>query len=391
MRLYHRSGQQVHLGYSTNVHPAEDLEGVLGQLDTYAVPVRERLGADRLGLGLWLAGPVAAKLASDASDIKHLRVALAERGLEVVSLNGFPYQGFHLPGDKTAVYRPDWTSPQRLAYTINLARVLALLLPDDVTEGSISTLPLGWRGGWTAEQNDTVLRHITLLHNDLLALQAQTGHRISIAFEPEPGCRIETTAQVVRHLAGLDPAFFGVCLDTCHMAVAFEEPHAVLSELTWAGIDVFKTQVSCALHAETPGDPATRQALRAFDEPLYLHQTRRLGQPPVGVDDLPDALHGPTALQPGSPWRTHFHIPVHADPPPPLASTRPVLRRTLQALLTPDQPVTRHFEVETYTWTALPQPPRTRQELIDGIAAELAWTRRELLGLGLTERPAATD
>ncbi|MER7014816.1 xylose isomerase, partial [Saccharopolyspora sp. NPDC000359] len=43
------------LSYCTNVHPAEDLRGVLAQFDRYAVPVRERLGADRLGLGLWLA------------------------------------------------------------------------------------------------------------------------------------------------------------------------------------------------------------------------------------------------------------------------------------------------------------------------------------------------
>ncbi|MER7169714.1 xylose isomerase, partial [Micromonospora sp. NPDC000207] len=66
MRLRHADGTTVHLGYCTNVHPAEEFAGILAQLDTYAVPVRERLGGDLLGLGLWLAAPVAAELAADA-------------------------------------------------------------------------------------------------------------------------------------------------------------------------------------------------------------------------------------------------------------------------------------------------------------------------------------
>ncbi|MFJ6956361.1 xylose isomerase, partial [Micromonospora aurantiaca] len=59
MRLRHADGTTVHLGYCTNVHPAEDLPGIVAQLDTYAVAVRRALDTDRLGLGLWLAAPVA--------------------------------------------------------------------------------------------------------------------------------------------------------------------------------------------------------------------------------------------------------------------------------------------------------------------------------------------
>ena len=117
MRLRHRDGQTVHLGYCTNVHPAEDLAGVLEQLDRYALPVRRRLGADVLGLGLWLAAPVAAELAADARSRRRLRAELDARGLEVVTLNGFPYQAFQAPVVKMAVYQPDWTRPERLAYT----------------------------------------------------------------------------------------------------------------------------------------------------------------------------------------------------------------------------------------------------------------------------------
>ncbi|MFD0152873.1 metabolite traffic protein EboE [Streptomyces sp. NPDC055721] len=413
MRLRHRGGDLVHLAYCTNVHPAEDLHGILAQLDTYAVAVRDQLGADRLGIGLWLAHRVAAGLAADPDATLRLRAELTRRGLEVVTLNGFPYEGFHQPVVKHAVYRPDWSERARPEHTANLARVLALLLPDDVTTGSVSTLPFGWRTGWTGEHQDRARRHVDALGRELAELRRRTGRTIKVAFEPEPGCVVETTAQAVRHLQGMDPGHFGLCLDICHLAVAFEDPRTALARLAREGIEVVKAQVSCALHAETPADPGVRRALGAFDEPRFLHQTRRAGTPAPGVDDLPEALAGAGALGGAealsgaeaqgdaealggaealsdAPWRSHFHIPVHADPAPPLTSTRPVLRETLAALLTPDRPRTTHLEVETYTWSVLPEPPRDEKELAAGIAAELDWTRRELLALGLTEPTTET-
>ena len=92
MRLRHRDGQSVHLAYGTNVRHARDLQGILAQLDTDAVGVREALELDLLGLGLWLAAPVASALASSYSLRVRLRSELAARGLEVVTLNGFPFR-----------------------------------------------------------------------------------------------------------------------------------------------------------------------------------------------------------------------------------------------------------------------------------------------------------
>ncbi|MER5489017.1 metabolite traffic protein EboE [Streptomyces sp. NPDC002812] len=386
MRFRHGSGEDVHLGYCTNVHPAEDLAGILDQLDTYAVPVREQLAADRLGVGLWLAQPVAAALAGDPGATLRLRTELGRRGLEVVTLNGFPYQGFHQPVVKHAVYRPDWSSRLRLEYTVDLARVLALLLPEDVTTGSISTLPFGWRAGWTADRHVQSLRNLVELGRGLKDVRHDSGRTIKVALEPEPGCVVETTGEAAHHLSHLDPDHFGICLDVCHLAVAFEDPHEALRKLDRAGVSIVKAQLSCALHAERPADPDVRRALAAFTEPRFLHQTRRAGAPPTGVDDLPQALAGPLAMNRDAPWRSHFHVPLHADPEPPLTSTRPVLRQALAALLAADRPGTTHLDVETYTWSVLPTPPRTAKELAAGIAAELDWTRRELLTLGLTEQ-----
>src|SRR3954454_18512949 len=145
MRFRHPDGSTVHLAYCTNVHPAETLDGVLAQLRDHCEPVRRRLGRDRLGIGLWLARNAAHTLVTDPSALRGLRAALDRRGLEVVTLNGFPYEGFGADEVKYRVYRPDWTDPERLAYTSVLADLPAALLPDDVTEGSVSPLPLACR------------------------------------------------------------------------------------------------------------------------------------------------------------------------------------------------------------------------------------------------------
>ena len=394
MRLHHDDGTTVHLGYCTNVHPAEDLPGIIGQLDRYAGPVRERLGADRLGLGLWLAHDVARELAADSSATGTLRAELAARGLEVVTLNGFPYRGFHDPVVKHAVYRPDWTTQQRLAYTLDLADVLSRLLPDDARRGSISTLPLSWRDPWDQERREAAGRQVRALEAGLAQRAARDGRAIRVGFEPEPGCVVETVAQVERELQGLGGDLLGVCLDACHLAVSFEDPAEVLRRLAAAGLPVVKLQASCALRAADPADPAVRDALAPFVEPRFLHQTREApaapGIPPAAADDLDEALSGRHALPGRAPWRVHFHVPLHAPPQPPLTSTASVLEQTLAALFGGPSALTDHVEVETYTWSVLPpgQRPDGPDALVDGIAAEVGWARKALTGLGLTEVPA---
>jgi hypothetical protein len=381
VRFRHADGTVVHLAYCTNVHQAEDLAGVLDQLTRFGEPVRARLGADRLGLGLWLARPVASELVADPKALRRLRAELSARGLEVVTLNGFPYQGFHAPVVKHAVYHPDWTRPDRARYTVDLARLLAALLPDDAARGSVSTLPLGWREPWTTVHHDQARTRIDLLAIDLGKIADETGRPVRIGFEPEPGCIVENTGQAVTHLKDVDTDWLGVCLDTCHLAVAFEDPAQALDALAVAGLPVVKTQASCALHAERPRDPATRYALQTFVEPRFLHQTRE--GLPYGSDDLDIALAG--GLPGHAPWRVHFHAPLHADPRPPLTTTRPVLEATLKELFGGPTAWTDHVEVETYTWQVLPNAPQGDRGLVEGLAAELDWVRGELIGLGLTE------
>jgi sugar phosphate isomerase/epimerase len=373
MRFRHRGGQTVHLSYCTNVHAAEDLAGILDQLDAYAVPIREKLAADVLGLGLWIAAPAAAELAADAGALHRLTIALRARGLEVVTLNGFPYAAFHQPVVKGAVYHPDWTTPERLRYTVDLARILAELLPADATRGSVSTLPLAWRAPWDTAIADACRRNLDRLAGEL----ARLDRTVRVAFEPEPGCVIENTTQAAALLGDADTERLGVCLDLAHLACAWENPAEAIGRLDAAGVPIVKTQVSAALATDDP--MRDKDVLHRYVEPRFLHQTR--GRDGLSADDLDQALEH----NDGRPWRIHYHVPIHADPVPPLRATTGVLRAAVRELVGGPAARCDHLDVETYTWGVLPagQRPDAPDQLAAGIAAELAYARDLLEELGL--------
>lgn len=371
------------IGYCTNVHPAEDLPGVLAQLDRYAEPVRRLVGVDVLGLGLWLPAGLAHELAGSRELRAKLRAELDARGLSVYTLNAFPYGGFHDEVVKHSVYRPEWTDPARLRYTVDCAEVLVDLLPDTATYGSISTLPLAWRTPWSEADDETATAALTELTGVLDGMAAANGRPIRLAVEPEPGCVLDTVADAIAWLAPrVDPRYVGLCLDTCHLAVSFADPAATVASIYAAGLEVVKVQASAALQVLEPASPEARAALADFAEPRYLHQVReRVASGAVlAADDLPEAL---TELPGRDPWRVHFHVPLHARPAAPLSATTDVLRTALSAL---ESTVERmpHVEVETYTWSVLPETAGNGGDtaLIRGIAAELRWAVANLEELG---------
>jgi hypothetical protein len=71
----------------------------------------------------------------------------------------------------------------------------------------------------------------------------------------------------------------------------------------------------------------------------------------------------------------HFHVPVHRAP----HSTQAELVDTLRELVGGPAPLTRHLEVETYTWSVL----AGEEDLVEGLASELEWTRDRLVALGM--------
>jgi hypothetical protein len=260
--------------------------------------------------------------------------------------------------------------------------VLGALLPEDAAEGTISTLPLAWRTAWDEQAVAATRANLERLGAALASLADETGVRVRVGLEPEPGCVVETTGQAAAALRDVDRDWVGVCVDACHLAVQFEEAGAV-DALADGGVPVVKAQVSSALRMPEPRSEAAAETLAAYAEPKFLHQTReRRNGSVAGVDDLDEALEG--GLPGEAEWRIHFHVPVHAGGE---QTTQRELEQTLAALVGGPVPRTRHLEVETYTWTVLPPDRRPADDagLVDALARELAWTRDRLVGLGLEE------
>jgi sugar phosphate isomerase/epimerase len=379
MRFRHRDGSTVHLGYSTTVHPAEDLDGVIAGLDGCASLVRQELDVPLLGVGLWFASPLADRLANSPTAVNKLRRALSRNQLEVVTLNGIAHAASTDKVVGTKLYCPDWTEPERLRYTLDLVDVLAALLPADASYGSISTLPLAWRVPWSKARNAAAQKAFERLDWHLERTEQRTGRKIRIAVEPEPGCVLEMIGQAASWLGRYSSPYagrsrVGLGFDTCHLAVQFEEPVEAFETLWRAGVDVVKGQLSAAPQLVDPSDMGARRQLAELGDPKYLRQVREWCGPGVDDVDLVYQLSGHAA------WRMHAHVPAHCALPDPLSGTNAVLEDCLMRLVGGGQPLTHHLESETYAWS---RKPRTTETLAKKIAKELGWLRSRLIGLGL--------
>jgi len=119
----------------------------------------------------------------------------------VFTLNGFPYGSFHGERIKDEVYAPDWRSPERVAYTRRLAKILARLVPEGL-EGSISTSPISYKPWLDPEDREPVFRaasqNLAEVTAALVRHEVETGTCIHVDLEPEPDCLIENTEESVR-------------------------------------------------------------------------------------------------------------------------------------------------------------------------------------------------
>ncbi|QEL15023.1 metabolite traffic protein EboE [Limnoglobus roseus] len=377
------------LGYCTNVHPAQTVAGVVEGLDRFTVPVQRRVGRP-VAAGLWLARPVVDEILATPDGITRLAAELQRRGLTTYTLNAFPYGDFHAARVKEQVYRPDWTTPEREAYTLQCAAILAGLLPAG-EDGSVSTLPIGFKGFNPPPDFTAAAERLTAVAVGLARLKDETGRAVRIAIEPEPFCLLETTDEAVAFFdklwqtaahRGAETAvreYIGLCYDVCHQAVLFEDQATSVRALDRTGIRINKVQVSCAIHLERPGEnSAGRDALRRYVEPRYLHQTYAKledGRVVKAVDLTEGVLANPGAeFLAADAWRVHFHVPVNADRLGPLATTRPDVKAALDAIA--GLSYAPHLEVETYTWEVMPGdgPP----DVVAGLTAEIEATQRIL-------------
>lgn len=386
-----------HLTYCTNVHPGETWSETFANLRAYLPPIKRLVSPhDSFGVGLRLSARAAQDLARPG-ELERFRAYLEAQGLYVFTVNGFPHGAFHGTRVKERVYLPDWLDEERLRYADLLGRILADLLPPEVS-GSVSTVPGAFKERVRSAKEvaliaERLLRHAATLH----AIREQTGKVVAVALEPEPCCYLETAAETIAffeehlfsgraigrfgQLTGLGrPAaaeslrlHLGVCFDACHAAVEFEDVRGALRALRSAGIRIAKVQLSAGLRVVFgPEDDEVFSALRPFADQVYLHQVvERRGLALRRFIDLDEAMESaPSGDATLREWRIHFHVPVFQARYGRFENTQAELATLLQSLK--EEPSSSHLEVETYTWEVLPEEYR-RAGLVESIARELQW------------------
>jgi sugar phosphate isomerase/epimerase len=394
MRL---AGRPFQLTYCTNVHPGNGWREVFAQLRHYAPALKARLSPDApFGIGLRLSGLESRELQGGA--LARFKSFLDEEGLYVFTLNGFPHGPFHREPVKAKVHAPDWREEERVLYTLRLVKILAALLPAG-TSGSLSTSPLSYKAWLDAGDEaswELLTTNVVRVAERLVKLN-ETGTLIHLDLEPEPDGLLENSLEVVyffedwlltfgaRGLAerlgvGREEArahlleHVRVCFDTCHVAVAYEEPAEVLARFAEHGIRVGKVQISSALELPLPGAREGRGGLRAalqpFAESVYLHQVvqRNRDGSLTRYPDLQgclDRIDDPEASE----WRVHFHVPIFVESYGAFASTQDGILKTFELLR--EEAFCEHLEIETYTWEVLPRG--LKRDLTESIAREYRW------------------
>ena len=399
--------KDLHLSYCSNIHAGETWDATFQNLKIYIPEVKSRLGyKGKFGIGLRLSKEASVVL-ERPERLQEFQEWLKKTQAYVYSLNCFPYGGFHRTKVKEQVHAPDWTTEARLAYTLRCFRILAQLLPEGV-EGGISTSPLSYRHWFVSdlEKNEAFERattHLIAVVVELVRLHQETGKFLHLDIEPEPDGLLENSEELIRYfkewLLSVGKASLAkqlgttqkeaeklikdhlqVCYDVCHFAIGYEKPKEAFKKLKQAGIGIGKIQLSAALKLLIPESPFERfsigKRLGEFADTTYLHQV--VGRTKEGglksYPDLPQALAKLGDTQ-DLEWRVHFHVPIFLANYGTFQSTQEDIVEVLK-LVNANSSITKHLEVETYTWEVLPQD--THLTLGDAISRELAWVKEQL-------------
>lgn len=393
------------LTFCSNIFPGETWEEHFQSLKKYIPVIKGRLSpGNPFGLGLRLSNKATLQL-SKQEVMEAFQDWLGAQDCYVFTMNGFPFGNFHHGHVKDQVHVPDWTSNERMQYTLRMFRILAALLPEGL-EGGVSTSPISYKPWYGTDQQLAAATeqgtwNIVQTISQLYQLRMSTGKLLHLDIEPEPNGLLENWKEflhwyqqhlipggtlILRERFGITESeaedairdHLRLCYDVCHFAVAFEDMEEVLRELTASGIRIGKWQLSAALKATFSRDPEENQGilneLKKFDEPVYLHQVvKKKENGLVQYPDLPPALQEENA-SPSEEWRSHFHVPLFMKRYGLLQSTQGEVTEALrlQAL----HHYALHLEVETYTWEVLPEDAKAPVD--ESIIREMEWVLAQI-------------
>ncbi len=389
-----------YLTYCSNIHAGESWTDHFEKLRQHVPKVKEKLSPlEPFAIGLRLSNEASLELVKE-NMLREFSDWLDEHDCYLLTINGFPYGGFHNTIVKDNVHAPDWLTQERVDYTVRLADILSALVINEIDAG-ISTSPLTYKYWHSEAATDEVFQRATsnvlrvVLH--LIEIKNSTGKLIHLDIEPEPdgllGDGKEFLEWYIKYLlpAGilLLQEKFGynddvaesvikehvqLCYDVCHYAVGYEDHRSMIEHTRAMGIKMGKIQVSAALKAAMPRDRERRKeitaAFKKFNEPVYLHQVvaRTSGEMLLRYPDMPQALadaENPEVVE----WRAHYHVPLFIENYGALQSTQKDIIEVLR--IQREQPFTFQLEVETYTWEVLPE--EMRLPITASIIREMEW------------------
>jgi len=388
-----------HLSYCSNIHPGEEWAAHFSILKISIPEIKAAVCPnEKMGIGLRLANQASIDL-SEKSNFDEFKNWLEANDCYVFTMNGFPYGGFHNVVVKDQVHAPDWTTPERTDYTIRSFGLLAKLLPNNLTEGGISTSPLSYRFWWKTpeaieEAIKTATKNIISVVEALIDLKASTGKTLHLDIEPEPDGILENSDEYIAWYKnyllpmGIEQlsskgfssekaieaikSHIQLCYDVCHFAVGFEAPQVVINKLVIEELKVGKIQISSALKVDFSSNAEEKlKVIAQYNEPTYLHQVvaRRNDGSFVKFQDLTEAIAG--FEENISSWRVHFHVPLFLENYGALSSTQSDIVDTIN--VHKKVPFTNHLEIETYTWGVL--PTEFQAPLNESIIREINWVK----------------
>lgn len=395
-----------HLSYCTNIHPGESWLDHFTALKNIFPFIKEKVSPDSpMGIGLRLSNQASFELIKQER-LSEFKIWLDEQDAYVFTMNGFPYGGFHNAIVKDQVHTPDWTTNERVAYTLRLFQILSALLPNEM-DGGVSTSPMSYRLWFkTKEQlaatRESSTKNILTIVEKLIEINTNTGKLLHLDIEPEPDGLLETGEEFIEWFENdllrtgvpviqskfsvsreqaedLIKEHLRLCFDVCHFAIGYESHKEIINKLAKRGIKIGKIQISAALKAKIPSDSNDRKIVKEnfekFNEPTYLHQVvaKNTDGTLSRYPDLSPALkeiENPLTQE----WRAHFHVPIFAAEFGVLFSTQDEIKDVL--LMQKMNTFTNHLEVETYTWEVI--PAELKLPLQDSIVRELKWVKQIL-------------
>ena len=371
-----------HLSYCTNVHPAESFTELCQMLSSDVPKIKSLNDWQRpMGVGLRLGAKMVQGLTTQHID--QINRILTEHDLYVFTVNAFPYGEFQAKSVKELVYEPGWHEVERLEYTKAVAQCLVRL--NGPRRLTISTVGLGHKHLFVQEKlRNEGIQNLVRIAKYLEALHQKTGKEVQLCLEPEPGTALEYTTDVIKLFDELNSQLddkqrkhLGVCYDTCHQAIMFENPVESLRALVTAEVGIGKMQLSNALAVKTPDLASSWNALMEFDEPRFLHQLTS-NNPWHFAMDLDEGRQNASRFRSADELRCHFHVPIDWHGHQSLSSTTQHWRDAFAFAL--EHRICQHYEIETYTWSVLPAA-LVSEGIHAGIAREFNAAREIIQGI----------